>query len=190
MKEHSSSNDRLDFPDVEKPLCPYCEGPASTTLEDETFTYGLGENAVELHVRLPVRRCDACDFEFLDHVGERIRHETICRHHGVLSPWEIRAIRERRKLSRAAFADITGLGEATIKRWETAGVFQNTANDRYLRLLDTAFGWTMLKRLVASEKESTARPPQSGSEKVRFPHLSNDPDRSKRQETFRLRSAA
>ena len=67
---------------------------------DETFTYGSGEDAVELHVRLPVRHCEACDFHFIDHVGERIQTEVVYRHHGLLSPWEIRAIRERRKLSR------------------------------------------------------------------------------------------
>ena len=167
MNESSDDEDQIDLSALEKPTCPYCEQPATTALVDETFTYGSGEDAVELHVRLPVRHCEACDLDFLDHVGERIRHETICRHHGLLSPWEIRAIRERRKLSRAAFAQITGLGEATIKRWETAGVFQNTANDRYLRLLATPQGWAELQRITngGGQSSSVAAPATSSPTK-------------------------
>ena len=167
MSENKVRSKRADQPGSDEPTCPLCAGPVTTRIEDDTFTYGLGEKAVELHVQLPIRRCDACNLDFLDHVGERIRHETICRHHGVLSPWEIRAIRERRKLSRAAFAQITGLGEATIKRWETAGVFQNTANDRYLRLLATPQGWAELQRITngGGQSSSVAAPATSSPTK-------------------------
>ena len=154
MSKPSVDKDQIDFSAHEKPTCPYCEQPATTALVDDTFTYGSGEDAVELHVRLPVRHCEACDFHFIDHVGERIQTEAVYRHHGLLSPWEIRAIRERRKLSRKAFAEITGLGEATIKRWETGAIAQNRANDRYLRLLDHDSCWSALERLVAPEREA------------------------------------
>ena len=167
MSENKERKKRADQPSSDEPTCPWCAVPVATRIEDNTFTYGLGEKAVELHVQLPIRHCDACDLDFLDHVGERIRHETICRHHGVLSPWEIRAIRERRKLSRAAFAKITGLGEATIKRWETAGVFQNTANDRYLRLLATPQGWAALQQIAngGGQSSSVAAPATSSPTK-------------------------
>ncbi len=153
MRQKASSNERLDSAEREQPLCPTCDRPASTTLEDETYTYGSGEGAVELNVRLPVRHCEACDFHFIDQVGERIRTEAVYLHHGLLTPWEIRAIRENRRLSRAAFAEITGLGEATIKRWETGAITQNRANDRYLRLLNDDTCWSALKRLVAPKSE-------------------------------------
>ena len=93
-------------------------------------------------------------------------------------------------MSRAAFAEFTGLGEATIKRWETGTVAQNRANDRYLRLLDTALGWTLLKRLVEREKEPMLRDHKPDSENVRFPHLSHATDLYAQQEAFKLRSAA
>ncbi len=152
MNKPSGTKDPMDFSALEEPACPYCEESATTTLVDDTLTYGSGEDAVELHVRLPVRHCEACDFHFIDHVGERIRTEAVYRHHGLLTPWEIRAIRERHRLSRAAFAEITGLGDATIKRWETGAITQNRANDRYLRLLNDDSCWSVLKRLVVSQK--------------------------------------
>ena len=156
MSKPSVDKDQIDFPALEEPTCPYCEQPATTTLVDETFTYGSGEDAVELHVQLPVRHCEACDFHFIDQVGERIQTEAVYRHHGLLSPWEIRAIRERRKLSRKAFAEITGLGEATIKRWETGATAQNRGNDRYLRTLDTRAGWAELQRIANGEGQSSS----------------------------------
>ena len=43
-----------------------------------------------------------------------IRHEAVCRHLGVLAPGEIRALRREHGMSRAAFARLTGFGEATL----------------------------------------------------------------------------
>ena len=154
MNEPRGDKHRVDFSSAEKPTCPYCEQPVTTTLEDETLAYGSGENVVGLHVRLPVRHCEACDFHFIDEVGERIQTEAVYRHHGLLTPWEIRATRERRGLSRPAFAEITGLGEATIKRWETGAKTQNRANDRYLRLLNDDSCWSALERLPHHEERS------------------------------------
>ena len=38
-------------------------------------------------------------------------------------------------MNRAEFARLSGLGEATLARWENGSVTQSRANDRYLRLL-------------------------------------------------------
>ena len=105
---------------------------------------------------MPVRACSDCDLQFVDHVGARIETEAIYRYHGLLTPWQIRTIRERRKLSRKAFAEITGLGEATIKRWETGATPQNRGNDRYLRTLDTPAGWAELQRIANGERQSSS----------------------------------
>lgn len=142
---------------VEQEPCPLCESPLLRTWQTSSFTYGAGTSAVDLQARLPVLRCDACDEEFLDHDGEMIEHEAVCRHLGVLTPGQVRAVRKRRGPSRAAFAGFTGLGEATIKRWESGAVVQNLANDRYLRLLDDDSCWAVLERVLAARNE-----PQSG----------------------------
>ncbi len=115
--------------------CPHCEGGVETIMHNDVFRYGAGESAVDLAVILPVRRCSSCGVEFLDHEAERVKQEALCRHFGVLTPWEIREIRLRHGLSRAGFAKLTGLGEATLGRWEAGALIQTLANDRYLRLL-------------------------------------------------------
>lgn len=131
--------------------CPFCEAPAKTAIVDHTFQHG----AIEISVTLPVRQCADCDEEFVDHVGERIKTEAVYYAFGLLSPWDIRAIRKRRRLSRPAFAEITGLGEATIKRWESGAIAQSRANDRYLRLLRDNTCWSKLERLAAPKPKAT-----------------------------------
>ena len=158
MTPESGSDATVDF----DPSCPRCDEPSVVTYRHEhAFNYGSGETAVKLHVELPVRRCTACDFQFLDHEAERIKHDAVCRHLGVLTPGEVRRIREGHGLSRAAFAQLTGLGEATLNRWENGTVIQNPANDRYLRLLGTPTGWSRLARLAGPRASQEA--PESGS---------------------------
>ena len=91
---------------------------------------------MELSVDLPVRHCSACDFQFVDSEGEEIQQAAVCQHLGVLPPQDIVNIRKKHGLSRAAFAGITGLGEASLSRWEKGINIQNPGNDRYIRLLE------------------------------------------------------
>lgn len=136
--------------------CPQCgERSVTTYWYHDTFKYGSGDSAVALHVDLPVRRCVMCHLEFLDHEGEQLRHEAVCRHLGVLSPADISGIRKRFGMTRAAFADVSGLGEATLNRWENGAIVQNLANDRYLRLLAIPEVMARLKRLIAAPSSPT-----------------------------------
>ena len=60
-------------------------------------------------------------------VGVRIRYK--------FTPTEIRTIRERHGLTQQAFASLTGLGLATVWRWEKGMYTQNKSLDRFLYLL-------------------------------------------------------
>ena len=137
--------------EVEKDTtCPICGlRGVTTSWKDHTFDYGSERSGIELTVNVPVRRCDACDFEYLDESAERLKHEAICRHLGVLSPAEIRLIREGYEMTRARFAQLTGLGEASLNRWENGLTIQTHANDRYLRLLARPEIMRQLEELMA-----------------------------------------
>lgn len=145
-------------------LCPDCDGQTTTEWRASTYLYGAADSAVEIAVDLPVRRCGTCGFEFVDDEGERLKHDALCRHLGVLSPNEIRGIRRRHGMSRAEFAGITGLGEATIGRWERGAGIQSVANDRYLRMLGQRDGVSRLSSVLRSKD----RPAQSAPSGVRF----------------------
>ena len=164
--------------------CPQCGAESVATFwHHDTFNYGSGDAAVTLHVELPVRHCSACDFEFLDHEGEQLKHAVVCRHLGVLTPTEIRVIRKGHGMTRAAFANVTGLGEATLNRWENGAVVQNLANDRYLRLLAAPEVMAALQRLT-----SGADLPQAPSvRRGQFRVLNVTEEHRHRQEGFHLR---
>ena len=164
--------------------CPQCGQDSITTYwHHDTFEYGTGDSAVTLHVDLPVRHCHSCDLQFLDHEGERLRHEAVCRHLGLLSPAEVFGIRKGYGMSRAAFAEVTGLGEATLSRWENGAVIQNLANDRYLRLLSLLGVMASLRELTASKPI-----PQPGFQnQPQFRVLTDSTKQRTRQEAFQLR---
>ena len=140
--------------------------------------------AVELNVTLPVRICKSCGFEFLDHEAETLQHEAICEHLGVLTPKEIEGVRKMHGMSRARFSAVTGLGEATLNRWENAILIQNTANDRYLRLLALPDN---IRRLALAH--ARAKGPQPARQWGRFRVELSDELRQQ-QARFAIRRAA
>ena len=99
---------------------------------------------MELAAYVPVHSCSQCGESYTGEEAETIRHEAVCRHRGVLTPAEIRALRREHGMSRAAFSRLTGFGEATLARWERGEVIQNTSSDSFLRLLTSE---TVLRRL-------------------------------------------
>jgi DNA-binding transcriptional regulator YiaG len=71
----------------------------------------------------------------LDGDAEDACHEAVCRHLGVMTPSQIKALRTLYGLTQSQFSEITKLGEATLSRWERGIVIQNQAYDNYLYLL-------------------------------------------------------
>jgi putative zinc finger/helix-turn-helix YgiT family protein len=116
--------------------CAACGEEAARLIHRiEKFPYLQGEDQVMLEARVPVWECGACSTSFTEGDAEEIRHAAVCHHLGRLTPAEVRAIREQYKLSQQEWAERTGLGAASIKRWETGNLIQSEGYDRYLRLL-------------------------------------------------------
>lgn len=168
--------------------CPDCDRVAKTVRHRHVFRYGQGESAAEIEVELPVRVCGGCGFEFVDEEGERLKHEAVCTHLGVLSPREVRDIRKRHDMTRAEFAAMTGLGEATLGRWETGVGIQSYANDRYLRLLAQTDGMSRLSSLLRSMRstDEVRAAGQSGELRSRFRLLQVTGEVRQAQSSFEL----
>lgn len=165
--------------------CPQCGAKTvTTTVCSHTFPVGSGEDAIDIEVQLPARQCQSCDFGFLDAEAEEIKHNAVCQHLGVLTPSEIRGIRESYSMSRSAFARLTGFGEATLGRWENGITVQNLANDRFLRLLTSPWVMGRLESLTARPVVSTV---MSKDNVVPFRKLHVSEDILREQANFRLR---
>ena len=167
--------------------CPQCgDSRVTASQHRHTFTYGSEESAVELRVDVPLLRCTTCGFQYLDEEAEQLKHEAVCRHFGVLPPGEIRRIREHHQMSRARFAEVTGLGEASLNRWENGLTIQTQGNDRYIRLLAQP---GVMQHLEDLARRSYLRAAPSAGEN-RFRTLEVTEDLRREQDCFRLRSAA
>lgn len=166
--------------------CGFCGGSrVNTRFENDEFLYGEGVDAVVLSATIPVHQCEACGAQFTGDAAEDIRHEAVCNHLGVLTPSEIRQLRERHHLSRGDFAKLTRIGEATIARWERGALIQNAGYDQLLRLLqlDDNIQWLQSAR---SSSVNAVQPTQI----AQFRYLTVDETRLKEQAQFKLRKIA
>lgn len=171
---------------LKKNTCPLCGGDeVATTWNTVKFDHGAGASLSELSANLPVRSCGPCDFQFLDEEAERLKHEVVCRHLGVLTPDEIGQIRMSNNLSRAAFSNLSGIGEASLHRWENGLTVQTHAYDRYLRLLAMPDGMRALERVV----NATDSIVESRAER-RWRSLKESQTTRNEQNVFQLRKAA
>ena len=159
METRSTGPFSVQTPTEDNLTCPQCgEGAVTTTMCLHVFSVGSGEDASDLEVQLPARQCQSCDFGFLDSEAEEIKHNALCQHLGVLTPSDVRHIRESYSMSRSAFAKLTGFGEATLGRWENGIIIQNLANDRFLRLLGSPWIMRRLESLRAQTATSALIP--------------------------------
>jgi len=142
--------------------CPDC-GAAQVSIrqEKQDFIYGVGPDAITLTATVPVRHCGACGFEFTDCEAEQARQQAVCQHLGVMSPTQIRELRELHGYTQAAFAELTRLGEATISRWERGALIQNPAYDNYLYLLSFADNLQRIRERSEGLTHRLVVPPQA-----------------------------
>lgn len=118
----------------ENDICAVCgSGAIERTIMTQQFAYADGCRDVLLTADVPVEHCLDCGEMLLGKEGEMARHEAVCRYLGRLSPSEIKAIRDELGLSQRAFAEKIKAGLASVKRWETGVVIQNTSMDSLLR---------------------------------------------------------
>ena len=131
--------------------CPACEASGvRAASQTQRFTYGVGKSAVDVEADVPVWTCRACGFEFTDGAAEEIRHDAVCRRLGRLTPRDIVEIRKRCGLSRSDVEELTGLGIASLQRWESGELIQNASSDRLMRILGGPNGVEMLRLVCGS----------------------------------------
>jgi putative zinc finger/helix-turn-helix YgiT family protein len=117
--------------------CPACgEGQLHSLSRTEEFEFDLGDETVKVRAEnVPIKKCDKCGEETSGPAAAKVRHEAICRAVGLLTPAEIKALRERFGWSQQYLADLTDIGVATISRWERGRLLQNRSNNKVLEAI-------------------------------------------------------
>jgi putative zinc finger/helix-turn-helix YgiT family protein len=117
--------------------CPECgQGQLLAFSRTEEFDFDLGDETVKVRAEnVPVEKCDKCGAVMSGPAAARVRHEAVCRAAGLLTPSEIKAIREQFGWSQKELADLTGCGVATVSRWERGRLLQNRSSNKVLQAI-------------------------------------------------------
>jgi putative zinc finger/helix-turn-helix YgiT family protein len=160
-----------------KMYCPKC-GAFQATYEEIT-EQTLPVRGECITVSGAVRYCSVCNealvSEDLDAATLERAYCVFRERHGLLSPREIRAIRESYGMSQRAMARLLGWGDITLHRYEN-GALQDVAHDSVLRLIRDpanalALATTAADRLPAPAIESLKQRIQSRLDSERISQL-------------------
>src|SRR5437763_56348 len=96
--------------------CPECgQGQLVSFTRTEEFDFTLGDETVKVRAEnVPVKKCDHCGEVMTGPAAAKVQHEAICRALGLLTPSDIKAIREQFGWSQQYLADLTDFGIATV----------------------------------------------------------------------------
>lgn len=154
--------------------CPNCGSEKTTSVvTEEQFLYGIGETTVELTAYVPVITCASCSFVFTDEQAEQAQHAAVCSYLGVMSPAQVKAVRLSYDMGQAEFADLAGIGRASLSRWESAQVIQNKSSDNLLFLLSFQDNMTKLRRRVEAYKNRSHKTGSGTAPSAKFRTLKN-----------------
>ncbi|HWY86416.1 MAG TPA: type II TA system antitoxin MqsA family protein [Gemmataceae bacterium] len=154
--------------------CPECgEGQLFSFTQDEEFDFDLGDEKVKVLAKdVPVKKCDKCGEETSGPAAAMVRHEAVCRAAGLLTPSEIKGIREMFGWLQQYLADLTAFGVATISRWERGRLLQNrSANNVLQAIRDCPAFREYLEGLLASKTRKQDLQPANGNGAVPAPGL-------------------
>jgi len=117
-------------------FCPNCEEYTDVTLRMEKEVYNVRGEPIEIEAEVTIcQKCGAKIFsEERDSRNLEIAYSRYREKHNLLSPDEIRIIREKYGLSQRALSRLLGWGEITIHRYES-GAIQDNVHDSTLRLI-------------------------------------------------------
>ena len=122
---------------MKEAFCPNCEGYTEATIGVEKEVYNVRGEPIEIDAEIIV--CQECGTKIFDEERDSRNLEKAYNlyreKHGLLSPNEIRTIREKYGLSQRALSRLLGWGEITIHRYESGAVQDNVHNST-LRLVE------------------------------------------------------
>lgn len=117
-------------------FCPSCEEYTGATLGVEKEVYNVRGEPIEVEAEIAI--CQKCGEKIFDEERDSRNLEKVYTNyrkvHNLLSPDEIRAIREKYGLSQRALSRLLGWGEITIHRYEN-GAIQDNVHNSTLRLI-------------------------------------------------------
>lgn len=116
--------------------CARCRADVRARVETRDEVFGVRGDPIAIQATVAV--CPGCGEDLFDEAFEEkniaAAYDVYRRRHHLLTPGEIKELRERYGLSQRALAQLLGWGKVTVNRYEN-GALQNRAHDTVLRLI-------------------------------------------------------
>ncbi|MBN1123365.1 MAG: type II toxin-antitoxin system MqsA family antitoxin [Sedimentisphaerales bacterium] len=136
-----------------KKKCPICGAPALIEKTGD-FCFEPPANIPGGTIVVPNSKWEECEVckevilpaELIENLDKQ-RYVRL----GLLSPVEIKTIREKAGLTQSQISRKLGVGEKTYTRWESGKLLQNKSSDNLIRLFDldsSSFEWLDLQREI------------------------------------------
>jgi putative zinc finger/helix-turn-helix YgiT family protein len=117
-------------------ICPECNDLTPRRVEQRYEIYKVKGKPFTISAQVEV--CSVCGTDVfspaLDQENVEQAYGLYRRQHGILSPGEIKAIREKYRLSQRAFSRLLGFGEITIHRYESGSLPDAAHNELLVTL--------------------------------------------------------
>lgn len=147
-------------------------------IEERDFEVSIptadGENIAELvQIRIPMEWDEELEEWLMTEAGLKQVEETKARHMGLMQPAELKALRERLRLTQKELSDVLQIGEKTWSPWETGKLRPSRSMNLLLRALDDG-------RITIDYLKSVAKPRISWRADAHYMSFESDPlfDRS------------
>jgi HTH-type transcriptional regulator/antitoxin MqsA len=118
-------------------VCPVCGASEVAVVRERRPV--VADDGTTLEFDDEFTRCVKCGVEHYTRdqslATSRSRAGVLRAHEGLLSPLEVRAIRDRLGYTQAQLEQVLGVGPKTVVRWEKGTVRQSRLADRFLRTL-------------------------------------------------------
>lgn len=139
-------------------VCATCGPVLSTRVEEREEAYPVkGEDTA---VRAQVRMCAECGEDIydreLDAANLRLAYDAYRRNHGIITPDEIRVVRENYGLSQRGLGALLGWGEITIHRYEQ-GSMPDEAHNLVLCFIQDPLNMQRMEREKGHRLSAAAR---------------------------------
>ncbi|MDA8130394.1 MAG: type II toxin-antitoxin system MqsA family antitoxin [Elusimicrobia bacterium] len=121
--------------------CPVCGSKNMVTVRGQRrFPIGVDGKIHNIVVKgLTWEECSDCHEIFLDDNATKIIEAAQFQELSLLSPAELKSIRQELNLSQTSMARLLGVGAKSYLRWETGLSVQNKAMDNLIRLIVEKF---------------------------------------------------
>lgn len=117
-------------------MCTLCEAQADIVTEDQEVAIGQ-RSAVVPQARVVCRSCGEVYVTPDQYEENRLAAVRAMRQsEGLMLPEDIVRLRERLGLTQEGLEELLGVGAKTVVRWENGSVFQSSATNTLLRLLE------------------------------------------------------